>query len=264
MENLLAPDLIESYPGAQSVARAMAVLKAFDDTHPTWTLGDLSEKVGLNKTTTHRLLAALENEGLVMRSAVSGAYCLGLALVALGGSALRSNDLRLACRAELETLAQTTGETAMLEVLYRRQTLVLDEVSSRTLAGLSHDIGVRLPLHATSTGKLLLAYRSPSEIEELLRLPLPALTPNTITDPDCLRQALTQIRRQGYATAVEELEVSFVAVAAPVYTANRTVAAALSVGGPTLRMTTARLPEIIAATQVAAQRVSRQLGYRPG
>jgi len=264
MAETLEQPTLESYPGAQSVSRALALLQAFDDAHPEWTVGDLSEQMGLNKTTTHRLLAALESEGFVARNAVSGTYRLGLALITLGGCALRANDLRTVCRPELEALAQATGETAGLEVLYKAQTLIVDEAFSHHLAGSVADVGMRLPLHATSTGKVLLAHQPIGESEGLLRGLLPALTEHTLIDPVQLRQALAQVRHQGYATAIEELEVGFVAVAAPVYDHKRTVIAALGVGGPSLRLIPARLPEMIAATQVAARQVSRHLGYRPG
>lgn len=252
------------YPGAQSIARAIAILKAFDDRHPEWGLSELSEYVGLNKTTTHRLLAALESEGLITRDPFSGGYRLGLELVALGGCALRSNDLHMIARPEMERLAQESGAAVALEVLNRGQVLVLDEVASRGPAGAPRDMGVRLPLHATSTGKLLLAYSIPSAITEFLQTPLAPLTAKTITEPAQLAQELAQIRTQGYAVAREELEVGFVAVAAPIYDHTGSVIAAVSIGGPRLALTEERLPTLVAALQVTARRISRQLGYRPG
>ena len=82
---------IESYPGTQAVARAIALLKSFSDTQPEWGLSELAQTTGLNKTTAFRLLAALEAEGLIMRNPLSGGYRLGVELVAMGGCATRSN-----------------------------------------------------------------------------------------------------------------------------------------------------------------------------
>lgn len=256
------PQAIDTYPGAQAVSRAIALLKAFDDTHVEWSLSELSDYVNLNRATTHRLLAALESEGLIQRTA-AGQYRLGAELIGLGGCAMRANELRNAARAELEALARETGETAILEILAKRHTLIIDEVSNRDPLGLSQDIGARLPLHATSTGKLLLAHRTPAEIEEHLQGPLTALTPYTITDAAQLRAQLMEIVERGYAVADGELDIGFVAVAAPVYSAGSAVVAAISVGGPSLRMTRARLPEIAASLQVTARRISRRLGHRP-
>jgi len=149
-------------------------------------------------------------------------------------------------------------------VLNRGQVLVLDEVANRGPAGAPRDMGVRLPLHATSTGKLLLAYRAPDEVRQVLQMPLTPLTAKTLTDPTQLGQKLVQIRDQGYAVAREELEVGFVAVAAPIYDHTGSVIAAVSIGGPRLTLTEEQLPGLIAALQVTARAISRQLGYRPG
>lgn len=256
--------MTESYPGAQAVSRAIAVLRAFDDRHPSWGLGELSEYLGLNKTTTHRLLAALESEGLIERATPGGVYRLGPELIALGGSALRSHELRTLARPEMERLAQEVGEAVALEILHDGQTLLLDEVSNRAIAGVPADVGSRLPLHATSTGKLLLAHQPPERLAAHLDQALPQLTAQTITDPLELSAALAQIRQQGYAQSKEEFEVGFVAVAAPIYNHTGAVVAALGIGGPALRMTEEQLPKLIAALQVAARQLSRTLGYRPG
>src|SRR5262245_12218403 len=103
------------YPGTQAVRRAVALLKAFTDEQPEWGLTELARALKLNKTTAYRLLTALEKEGFVARSPAD-AYRLGPEAIALGGRALRSNDLRSVSHAELEWLAQITKETATLEV----------------------------------------------------------------------------------------------------------------------------------------------------
>ena len=261
----MAPDVavVETYPGAQSAARTIALLKSFDDVHPEWTLAELSERLGLNKTTTHRLLAVLEGEGLIERNN-AGAYKLGPEMIALGGCAMRANDLRAASRAVMETLAMEVAETVSLEILSKNQIMIIDEVSSREPMGVSQNVGARLPLHATSTGKLLLAYSPADVVDEALSGPLPALTPATITDPEALRAQLDEICARGYAITQEELDVGFMAVAAPIYDHTRTVVAALSIGGPVLRMDTEELPEKVAALQVAARKISRGIGYQPG
>ncbi len=258
-----AAKIVETYPGAQSVSRAVALLKSFDDVHPEWSLGELSARLALNKTTTHRLLAALEGEGLIMRS-VTGNYQLGAEMIALGGCAMRVNDLRVVSRPIMEVLTQETGETVSLEVFSKGQVMILDEVSSREPMAVAQNVGSRLPLHATSTGKLLLAYASDGVVDDVLGHSLPALTPATMIKPDELRRELDAIRAHGYATTQDELDIGFMAIAAPVYDQTRTVVASLSIGGPILRMDTAGFSEMVAALQVAARRISRQLGYRPG
>ncbi len=132
---------IESYPGTQAVARAIALLKTFSDAQPEWGLRELAQATGLNKTTAFRLLAALEAEGLIMRNPLSGGYRLGVELVAMGGCAMRSNPLRAVSRPVLESLAQECDEAATLEVLIGAHVLIVDEVSSRHPMGMSQDVG---------------------------------------------------------------------------------------------------------------------------
>ncbi len=251
---------IEVYPGAQSVSRAIALLKCFDDAAPEWTLSDLAQKVGLTKATAHRLLAALESEGLIVRSAQTGGYRLGPALIVLGGSAMRSNSLRSVSRPLLEALAEATGETVTLEVPAGGEVVILDEVSSRYLLGMSQDVGARFPAHATATGKLLLSALEPAALRQALVLPLRRYGPCTVTSLDALRADLEQIRAQGYALTQDELEAGFAAVAAPVHDHTGALVAALSLGGPTTRLHGDTLTHAIHRTRQAADQVSRRMG----
>jgi DNA-binding IclR family transcriptional regulator len=253
---------IDAYPGAQSVSRAIALLKAFRDSQPEWTLGDLATHVGLNKTTAHRLLAALEAEQLIVRNARTGGYRLGPELIALGGSAMRSNDLRTVSRPLLEGLAAETGETVTLEVLSGAEVVIVDEVSSRHLLGMSQDVGARLPAHATSTGKLLVASAGAEAEALLFGAPLPRLAEETVTSPSTLRRHFAQIRTQGFAVTQGELETGFTAVAAPVLDYAGAVVASVSLGGPDTRLRDEVLERAIALTRRTAAEISSHLGYR--
>ena len=250
----------QPYPGTQTVRRAVALLKAFSDEKPEWGLTDLARAVGLNKTTTYRLLMALENEGMVTRSSHGEAYRLGPAAITLGGRALRANSLRTAAHAELVALAQSTQETATLEVLADGQVLVLDEAFGSHVLGNTQSLGTRWPIHATSTGKVLLAHLPEAQREAVLTAGLPAYTPHTRIVPGALRQELDRVRAQGYAAAMEELEAGFVAVGAPVRNFTRAGVAAISVGGPSLRLTAERLPGLAAEVMAAAARISGRMG----
>jgi DNA-binding IclR family transcriptional regulator len=249
---------VSPYPGAQAVARAIAVLKAFTDSDPQLTLAEITRATRLNRATAYRLLSALEKEGLVARDRDSEAYRLGPEAIALGARALRANDLRSVSRAELEALAQATGETATLEVLADGEVLILDEVHGHHLVGTAQSIGTRWPAHATSTGKVLLAHAPASALPRAL----PQLTGKTITKPEALRRELAHIRERGYATAVEELELGFTAVGAPVRNQEGEVVAAISLGGPSARLTASRIEEIVGLVREAAERISQRLGYR--
>ncbi len=252
----------ESYPGAQTVQRAVSLLKTFTDSQPELSLADLARAGGLNKTTTHRLLAALELEGLITRNPATDAYRLGPELIVLGWRALRANALRTVSHPELQTLAQETGETVTLEMLADSDSLILDEVISRHMVGGTPSIGTRWPAHATSTGKAMLACLLEPEREAHLQNRLTKLTENTISSRDALKRELAQVSEQGYATGIEELEIGFVAVGAPVFNHEGQVVAAISVGGPGARMTAEHLPEIAVKVKESAGRISQKIGYR--
>jgi len=249
-------------PGTQAVARAVGLLKAFSDARPAWRLTDLAKTARLHKATAHRLLAALEREGMVTRDPAGDLYRLGPEAIALGARAARASDLRALARPSLEGLSAATGETATLDVPVEGDMLILDEVQGGALVGASPEIGTRWPAHATSTGRALLACLGDAERRAMLRGRLTRHTDRTITSPVVLARELARVRRQGYAVAAEELERGYVAVGAAIRDQHGHPIAALCVGGPALRFAAARLPDLGARVRSAANRVSAQLGFR--
>ena len=249
-------------PGAQAVARAMGLLKAFSDSRPEWRLSDLARAARLHKATAHRLLAALEREGMVARDATGELYRLGPEAIALGARAARATDLRATSRAELEQLAAGTGETATLEVLVGGDMLILDEVPGRALIGASPELGSRWPAHATSTGKAVLAQLSDTERKAALGGRLSRCTERTSTTLPSLKRELARVQRLGYATAVEELERGYTAVGAAIHDHEGRALAAVSVGGPSQRFPAARIATLGRQVRGAAARISDALGHR--
>jgi DNA-binding IclR family transcriptional regulator len=250
------------YPGTQSVHRALSLLRAFNDRRPEWGLSDLSRAVGLNKTTTYRLLTALEQGGMLTKDPETEAYRLGPEAIALGGRALRANDLRSAGRPALEHLAQTSGETATLEILAGDEVLILDEVHGSRVLSIVGSLGSRWPAHATSTGRVLLAQLPAEQLDILLPAELEALTEHTITDPLNLKSELARVRKAGHAVVMEELEPGFVALGAPIRNHNAQVIAAVSLGGPRTRLSAKRQKELVEILVQAAGQISAQLGYQ--
>lgn len=242
--------------GTRAVVRAVSVLKALGRSSNPYGITDLGTATGLSKATVFRLLGALENEGLVARDGASGAYRLGPEMISLGASALSTTDLREVAHQELLRLTAESGETSTLEVLSGHDVLVVDEVQGRFLFSATPEIGRRWPIHATSTGKILLAFAEP-------RPPLPRLTkyaPRTITGRPELERELARVRQHGYALAVDELEPGLVALAAPIRNHFGFVAAALSINGPGSRLTPKRRRELLSKLCEAATRVSKRLG----
>ncbi len=252
----------EPMAGTQSIRRAVALLAAFTDERPAWAAGDLAEAVGLNRTTTYRLLTALESAEFVARDPATDSYRLGSGLIALGARAGRANSVRAVALPELAALAARTGETATLEILSGHEVVIIEEIPGEYVTSGSQHIGSRWPVYATSTGKAILAHLPPEEAAPLLAQPMPPLTARTIPTAAQLRDCLADVRRAGYAVAAEELELGFVAVGAAILDAGRHPVAALSLGGTHTRLTDARIPEIGALVRAAAARVSHKLGYR--
>jgi len=251
-------------PGAQAVLRAIRVLKAFTLEQPERDIGSLTEETGLSRATVHRLVAALESEGLLTRSAGKASFRLGATTAALGVRALRSSALREGAHTELLRLARETGETATLEVLSEGKMLILDEVLGSRLVGASPSLGTAWAVHATSTGKAILAEGPPDRLDELLRAPLSRFTPRTLTDRRKLEAELRDIKGRGYAIAREELEPGYTAVGAIVRTPMEEAHAALSVGGPSDRLDAAMVEKLGGLVKTCADDVATRLGYERG
>jgi DNA-binding IclR family transcriptional regulator len=239
--------------GAQAALRAIRLLKLFAAETPELQLAEISKCAGLNKTTTHRLLQALHSEEMLERNPSTGGYRLGSAMMALGVQALSSNDLRLRARPMLRRLAEETGETATLEVAVDDTMLILDEVTTKHFVGASGNVGTRWPIHATSTGKALIAFEQHGV--ERLDSDLAALTSRTITRHDALEKQLTDIRRRGFAETVDELEDGFSGVGAVVRGDMGEVLGALSICGPTQRLSEARRSQLGATLCAVASRL---------
>lgn len=241
--------------------RAISLLKAFPPERPEREVSDLASEAGLSRSTTHRLLAALESEGLVSKDPETGRFRLGPATVVLGARALRAVRLRERIHDDLEALASETAETATLEVLSEGKMLILDEVLGGYLVGASPSLGTSWALHATSTGKALLAELPREKGAALLSPPLERFTARTIATLEDLEKELTRVRADGFATVSGELEEGYAAAGAVIRVPMREPHATISVGGPSARLTSPALRELGALVKARAHEISRRLGF---
>ena len=250
----------ESGGNLQSVRRAIRALELISE-HGELGVTELGRKLEVHKATASRLMTTLAERGFVERDPISEKFRLGFGLISLAGAAVGGNDLVRAARPILDDLAERTRETVNLGVLSGESVVYVDQVTgTRSIVSVSW-VGQRTPLHCTSNGKVLLAFAADVERDRLLRVPLPRLTPRTITDVRKLRAQLSEIRVRGYAQTMEELEEGLNAVAAPVRGMGGDLVAALSVSGPAFRMRAEDLPRIGKFTADSALAVSRRLGY---
>jgi DNA-binding IclR family transcriptional regulator len=199
---------------------------------------EMADSIGVHKSTASRLAAVLERAGLLARS--GRRYRLGREVIRLGTLALRSFDLVASVQPAMDKLSQLTGETINLAVPDGADILNVAEVPSTYILSCSGGwIGRRTRPHAVANGKVLLAHGAIAVPGELERY-----TDRTITTGEALAAELAAVRRDGYATAVAELEEGLVAVAAPVFDAAGACVAALSISGPAYRMRPDSLDEL--------------------
>jgi DNA-binding IclR family transcriptional regulator len=243
----------------QSVDRAVAILEILARDGEAG-VTEVARELGVHKSTASRLLAALDRRDLVTQDTARGRFRLGVGIVRLAGAAARRLDLMQESRPVCRALAQEVGETVNVAILSGRDALYLDQVAGPAALSPHNWAGQRIPLHATSDGKVLLAYLPSAEIAGYL-MPLQRFTDHTITTGSELTQALDEVKRHGYATAVEELEAGLTAVAAPVRNAEGRVVASISASGPSFRIPADRIPALAGSVRRAAAEVSRRLGW---
>ncbi|MBL8231450.1 MAG: IclR family transcriptional regulator [Bryobacterales bacterium] len=228
-----------------SVRKALDLLTAFSVAQPKHSLSALARKCKIPKSTAHNLMQTLLGFDLVRQDPQTREYRIGPRAMELGLLFARRDELLSQARRVLRLLADETGETVKLGVLFAGDVLILAAVESAHQLHTRGDAGTRWPLHSTGLGKALLSALSGTEVEELLsRRELTAATKSTITRLPDLRQELIRIRTRGYAVDLEENEPGVCCVAAPILDPLGGVAASISVSGPRIRLDDKRLKQI--------------------
>ena len=227
--------------GVQSVDRALRLLKAVAASGAPSSAQELAQRCGVNRSTAWRLLATLEAHGLVERDAVTGRYAVGYAAFQLA-TAEDHDALARRLRPLLERTAEATGEIVTLAIAKRFGLVYVDQADPPGPA--SPDWTSRhIPLHATSSGKVFLAWLPEDERAAVLPATLERFTSHTIVDRAALDRELERVRRDGYASCLGEYDYSN-GVSAAVFDANHRPVAIVNVWGPSLRVTRARLPSL--------------------
>jgi DNA-binding IclR family transcriptional regulator len=259
-----------------SVANALRVVKAFSDQEHELGISELARRLGLAKSTVHRLATTLTEEGFLEQAngegaapvgrssaANGGKYRLGLLLFELGSQVRRKMDVSAEARPALRLLAEKTGETVHLAILDHLSVLYVNRIESHRAIRSGFGLGTRAPIHCTAMGKALLAFQEETVIAEVLRAGLPPSTPRTITDAKTFQRELENVRARGYATEDEEIEAGLRSLAAPVLNDAGQVVAAIGVSGPAQRLTKEVMAACAAHLVSATDFVSQRLGYQP-
>jgi DNA-binding IclR family transcriptional regulator len=249
---------VTSPNGTQAVDRAAQLLIRVVHSGDSITFTELTAACGLAKSTTSRLLMALERNGLVRRDG-DGGFRPGEVFVSYARRGGAEAGLVSVAQPFLDRLGAATGETVNLGVASGRMVEQIAQVDSRYLIGGTNWIGLSVPLHCAALGKALLAHGAAS----LAPGRLEQRTARTITSRAALAADLATVRDRGYAVTDEELEPGLVAVAAPVFGGTAAAVAALSVSGPATRLTRDQIPRVAAQCVTQARALSAVLGHRP-
>jgi IclR family transcriptional regulator, KDG regulon repressor len=246
----------------QVLDRTLELLRILGERDGEYGLAELCAELKLHKSTVHRLIMVLEHHRLIERSPSTGRYQLGLRLFELGSKAMSVLDLREHSRRFLARILDETQETVHFCLFDQGEILYVEKLEPRRSVRLASRVGRRVPAYCTSVGKAMLAQLPEPEVETILRQArLKRLTKNTITKPQALKAELSKIRTRGYAIDDEENEQGVRCVGAVVWDHTGRPRAAISVSGPSFRMTQAKMSQIAKVVVRSATALSQELGY---
>jgi DNA-binding IclR family transcriptional regulator len=242
--------------GTTAVDRGAELLVRVLESEQPVALSELASASGIPKSTASRLVSALERQGLVEQDGQRGRLRPGPAILRVAERSLLERSVVELARASLNSLAQISGETINLAVPAHEGVEHVAQVDSRHFLGAGQWLGRSVGYHCTAVGKVFMAFGRAT----LPARPLARLTEDTIVDPQRLGAELEVVHRQDFASAVDELETGLAAIAAPVRGAGGEVVAALSISGPTIRMTPERIAQLKPVLIDEARSLSRRLG----
>ncbi len=246
-----------------SLAKGLRLLDAFSLDRPALNLAELTATSRLPRATTHRLLSTLRDLGYLHYDPATRQFRLGYKLLERGYLVSEQIDLRPIARPHLERLRDETRETVSLQVVDGDEGVYVEKLEPLAGFRLWTRVGMRRPLHAGCSMKVLLAHLPPERVNQIVQRGLPRLTPLTLTDADALRRDLAAIRAQGHSVTFGESHEGVHGVAAPVRDHTGRVVASISVLGPAARIPRDRISDLVARVMRSAAEISRDLGGVP-
>lgn len=249
-------------PGSvQSVDRAVTILEIIARAGLAG-VTEIAAELGVHKSTASRIVSTLESRGLVEQDQRRGKYRLGLGILRLAGATTARLDIVEVARPLAKRLAEQTGETINVAVLSEGAALYLDQVAGSATVQSHNWVGQRIPLHATSNGRVLLSGLSDDAIRSTLGPRLKSYTPSTVTSIPRLLHQIAEVREQGWSVVADELEVGLTAVSAPVRNAHGDVVASISASGPGFRFVGDGVDAARELLLAASAEISSRLGFR--
>ena len=243
----------------RAVERALDVLMCFTSQTPELSMTQISELVGINKSTVHRLLATLEGKRFVERDPTTGAYRLGIRLIQMAFLTMEHNDLRRLATPFLHDLCDQYHENVNLSVLDDTDVVYVDVIESAQRIKLAASPGQRLPAFCTASGKAILAFVPEENVKSILERGMSRYTQNTILSQKAFFENIQEARERGFALSEQEFEEGINAIAAPIYNSNGKPIASVSIAGPAYRLTRERMIEIGSSLVAAANNIAREV-----
>lgn len=226
-----------------------------------FSLSELSSAFQVNKSTMHRMLRVLTERGYLRQEEKTGRYLLDWKLLELGAQVTAKVGLLEIASPYMEKLARETGETVNLAVLYGKKVVYIHKVESTHFLRTDLRVGTAVPSYCSALGKAMLAWQGEEQLEKILRPDdFVSYTPKTITSLEALKTELTQIRKRGYAVDKEEYIPGIICVAAPIFNRQEKVIAAISIAGPSLRISKDKIAAVGELVRSSTAEISRRCG----
>jgi len=245
---------------SSTALKALRVLETISESSAPLSVSEVAKCIGVDKTTSYRMLITLIEAGYVIRDNVSKRYILSYKVVSLSRNLLAENEVSRLIRKALIKLSKDTSETLHYSVLDNDETVLVQRVKGTQLVSIDFQIGDRSKLHCTSIGKAILAYQDYRFIERIIANGLPKITENTIVNPDEFRKELHRIRSQGYAFDNHEYSNSMRCIAVPIFESGGYVKSGISISGPDTRFSLKKLEELKKPTLDTSYELSKNLG----
>ena len=246
----------------KTIQKAIDVLEIFLDTDEI-RLADLASLTGMNVSTAHRVVTSLVKRGYLVQRQKRQKYSLGTKILQFSHVLSKRMKIKDVAFPILDGLNKVVGESVNIAILDRNEAVYIEHIESKQDLRIFTQVGNRVPLHCTGVGKVFLAYMNDEELEKALNgKGLPAYTQKTVTDATKLKQDLAVVRQEGIGTDDEEREIGVKCIASPIKNDIGSIIAALSVSGPSARLSSKRIREMKPLIRSCALEISRAMGYQ--
>ncbi|MCM3705906.1 MULTISPECIES: IclR family transcriptional regulator [Cytobacillus] len=246
----------------KSVSRALDIITLISLKKNGLGVTEIANQIDINKSSVYRILSTLVQYGYIEQDNETGKYKLGYKFLEISSKLLESIDLRAEARPFLQELENETNEVIHLVVYDQGEVVYIEKLEGNETLRMHSKVGKRAPMHCTSVGKAILAHLPSSIVFDILeRKGMPVHTDKTITDKDEFMKELGQVRQKGYALDLEENEYGITCVAVPIFDHLGKVIAAVSISGPTMRMTDERLDALKSIMVKTGKDISTRLGH---